>query len=115
MLSEREEQALLDMRDNALLAAEWTESLDDRAFEHDRKTFYAVTRCLEIISEASRRLPESLIERHPQYDWRQMRDAGNVYRHVYHGVSERRVLRSVREHLPPLLAIVEHELAGADG
>jgi uncharacterized protein with HEPN domain len=29
------------------------------------KTVYAVTRCLEIISEASRRLPADLKARHP--------------------------------------------------
>jgi uncharacterized protein with HEPN domain len=40
-----------------------------------------VTRCLEIISEASRRLPESLKARHPEIPWKQIAGAGNVYRH----------------------------------
>lgn len=114
MLSEVEHQALFDMRDNCLLAVEWSTGLSPRKFELDRKTFYAVTRCLEIVSEASRRLPEWLVERHPAYGWRRMRDAGNVYRHVYHGVLERRVLKSVREDLSSLLAIVEQELAAAE-
>ena len=111
MLSELEEQALLDIRDNALLAATWSGSLTELEFELDRKTFYAVTRCLEIISEASRRLSAECTGRHESYGWRRMRDAGNVYRHVYQGVSEGLILRTVRERLPPLLAIVEQELA----
>jgi uncharacterized protein with HEPN domain len=111
MLSEREEQALADMRDNCLLAAEWSAGLSELEFELDRKTFYAVTRCLEIISEASRRLSDELLERYPAYGWRRMQDAGNFYRHAYHGVVERRVLTSVRQDLPPLLAIAERELA----
>jgi uncharacterized protein with HEPN domain len=38
-------------------------------FARDRKTVYAVTRALEIISEASRRLPDELKSRHPEIDW----------------------------------------------
>jgi uncharacterized protein with HEPN domain len=112
--SEPERAALIDIRDNALLAAEWSGSLSEREFELDRKAFYAVTRCLEIVSEASRRLSAELVQRHPSYPWRQLRDAGNVYRHVYEGVAEWLVLKSVREDLPPLLAIVEQELAQAE-
>jgi uncharacterized protein with HEPN domain len=37
----------------------------DRASKLDIKTAYAVTRCLEIISEASRRLPDDVKVRHP--------------------------------------------------
>jgi len=44
-------------------------------------------RCLEIISEASRRLPSSLKERHPSIDWKRMAGAGNVYRHDYEDVA----------------------------
>lgn len=39
------------------------------AFRADRKTVYAVVRALEIISEASRRLPDELFRRHPEIDW----------------------------------------------
>lgn len=72
--------------------------------------FYAVTRCLEIISEASRRLPAELTHRHPQIAWRDIRDAGNIYRHDYDGVQERIVLATVRRSLPELLAVIEQEL-----
>jgi uncharacterized protein with HEPN domain len=39
--------------------------LDFQAFRDDRKTVYAVVRALEIISEASRRLPEDLLGSQP--------------------------------------------------
>jgi hypothetical protein len=39
-----------------------------------------VIRCLEIISEASRRLPEALKDRHPSMPWNEMAGAGNIYR-----------------------------------
>jgi uncharacterized protein with HEPN domain len=66
MPSKRAAIALFDIRDNARLAREFAAGLSMDAFKGDRRTFYAVTRCLEIISEAARRLPSSLRDRHPE-------------------------------------------------
>jgi uncharacterized protein with HEPN domain len=66
-----------------------------------------------VISEASRRLTPDVQQRHPHIQWREMRDAGNIYRHHYDGVQERIVLETVRRSLPELLAVIEAEL-GAD-
>lgn len=86
------------------------------AFKEDRRTFYAVTRCIEIISEAARRLPPSLRGRHPELPWRAIMDTGNFYRHDYDNVAEEVVWRTVRYSVGPLLAAVEEEIArlGAD-
>jgi uncharacterized protein with HEPN domain len=85
---ERDYQALLDILDNAVLAQSFVAGMDYAAVAADRRTFYAVTRCLEIISEASKRLDETLRERHPHLPWRAIVGAGNVYRHEYDGVTE---------------------------
>lgn len=79
-------------------------------FQNDLRTVYAVTRCLEIISEASRRLPDELKARHPSIAWRQMVGAGNVYRHDYEEVAARFVWDTVQLALPPLRAAIEQEL-----
>jgi len=42
--------------------------MDRHDFAADRKTVYAVVRALEIISEASRRLPAELEDSHPEID-----------------------------------------------
>ncbi len=76
--------------------------------------FYAVTRALEIISEASRRLPASLRERHPQLPWRAIMDVGNVYRHDYDNVAEEYVWRTVKQSLDPLLMVVVTEIERKD-
>lgn len=39
------------------------------SFNDDNLRLYAVTRCLEIIYEASRRLPDALKARHPSIAW----------------------------------------------
>jgi predicted nucleotidyltransferase len=61
-----------------------------------------VTRRLEVISEASRRLPEELKARHPSIPWRAMGAAGNIYRHEYEDVAVRGVWDTLGHHLPPL-------------
>jgi hypothetical protein len=78
MLSNRARVALSEIRDNIRLAEEFAAELSVEALRADRRTFYAVTRCLEIISEAARRLPQSLRNRHPELPWRAIMGAGNV-------------------------------------
>ena len=70
-------------------------------------------RCLEIISEASRRLPEALKARHPSIHWRDMAAAGNIYRHEYEDVAVRGVWDTLSQHLPPLRIVIEQELAAS--
>jgi uncharacterized protein with HEPN domain len=57
---------------------------------------------LEIISEASRRLPDEMKARHGNIPWRDIAAAGNVYRHEYDDVSPALVWESVQAALAPL-------------
>ena len=110
MPSERVLKALLDIQDNILLAEAWSAARSIEDLANDRMRLYAITRCLEIISEASRRLSPEVRQRHPHIAWRDMRDAGNIYRHDYDGLQERIVLETVRSSLPQLKAVVAAEI-----
>src|SRR4051812_28786918 len=99
MLSNRARLALFDIRDNAKLAQTFVAALSFEEFRDDRRTFYAVTRCLEIVSEAARRLPPALRDRHPEIPWRAIMGLGNVYRHDYDNVAEDIVWRTVQHSL----------------
>jgi uncharacterized protein with HEPN domain len=101
---------LFHIHDNVTLARSIVENLDYEAFRNNRLAFYAVTRALEIISEASRRHPDEIKARHPEIPWVDIAGAGNVYRHEYEDVREHAVWITVQKHLPPLLAAVEREL-----
>ena len=57
MRSDQTRLALYDIRDNGKLAQDFIAGLSFERFRDDRLFFYAVTRALEIISEAARRLP----------------------------------------------------------
>src|ERR1700721_4299150 len=73
--------SLGDIRENIGLAFSFIGQASFEQFCRDRRTAYAVTRCLEIISEASRRLSPELKGRYPHIRWQGMVGAGNVYRH----------------------------------
>ena len=85
-------------------------SLD--TFEFDLRTLYALTRCLEIVSEASRRLTRELRDKYPDLPWRAIMESGNIYRYNYDNVAEEFVWRTVHKSPAPLLAMAETELAG---
>jgi uncharacterized protein with HEPN domain len=111
MLSETERDSLSDILVNIDLAESFVEGFDYGRFLADMRTFYAVTRCLEIISEASRRLPPEMKARHPEIPWRKVSGSGNIYRHDYEDVAHRLVWGTVLEFLPLLRVMVEAELA----
>ncbi|MGO4880649.1 MAG: DUF86 domain-containing protein [Bryobacteraceae bacterium] len=64
MPSDAAAAALRDMEHHIALATQFVAGLDYEAFRNDICTV-AVTRRLEIISEASRRLPDAMKNRHP--------------------------------------------------
>lgn len=109
--------ALSGIATNIELARKFVEGMTFEEFKIDPKTLYAVIRCLEIISEASRRLPAELLQRHPDIPWVQIARAGNIYRHEYKDVREKIIWHTVQRSLGPLLIVVENELAalGKDG
>lgn len=110
MPSRAADTALRDILHHIDLAISFSAGFDCASFKLDIKTVYAVTRCLEIISEASRRLPDALKARHPAIGWKQMAGAGNVYRHDYEDVAAEFVWETVDRALPLLRAVIEIEL-----
>jgi uncharacterized protein with HEPN domain len=71
MLSETERDSLSDILFNIDLAISFAQGFDYERFLADMRTFYAITRCLEIISEALRRLSPETKARYPDILWRQ--------------------------------------------
>jgi uncharacterized protein with HEPN domain len=76
-------------------------------FAADLPTRLAVERALEIVCEASRRLPENIKAQDPTIDWQRMVNFGNELRHAYHRVDPQIVFNTVGRDLPPLKAFAE--------
>jgi uncharacterized protein with HEPN domain len=115
MRSRPVETPLRDILHHLDLAASFVAGLDYATFRDDLRTVFAVTRCLEIISEASRRLPNELKARHSSIPWSRMAGAGNVYRHDYENVAAQYVWATVQRELPLLRIVIEQEIEGLGG
>jgi uncharacterized protein with HEPN domain len=66
----------------------------------------AAERGIEIISEASRFLPEELKGQYAHVYWREIAAIGNLLRHEYGKVDDQIIWRVVQEYLPELKVVV---------
>ena len=80
-----------------------------RAFAPIERPFTRRFAPLEIVSEASRRLPDDLLHRHPEIDWVAIAAAGNVYRHEYEAVDEALIWHTVQNSLAALRNVASEE------
>ncbi len=83
------------------------------AFEADWQKRWLVERGVEIISEASRHLPDDLKERNAEIPWRKVAGIGNVIRHDYERIAPDVLWKLTRDELPLLDKIAREELSAA--
>jgi uncharacterized protein with HEPN domain len=102
--------ALYAIAENITLARQFLGVLSEAELAADTRTLYAVIRCLEIISEASRRLPEETRLRHPSVRWTDIASAGNIYRHEYEGIKVETIWETARSGLDELEPAIMAEL-----
>lgn len=76
-------------------------------FKHDWTLSRAVERGLEIISEASRHIPDELKALHPNVPWKQIAGIGNILRHDYQSINGQIIWDTVQRDLTPLRSAIE--------
>lgn len=64
-------------------------------------------RAIEIISEASRAVPDDLMNTRPEIPWARVRAIGNVMRHEYDGLSDQIIWNAVVDEFPKLNAALQ--------
>lgn len=80
----------------------YTKDLTRAEFGRDELRQDAVIRCLEIVSEASRRVPEAFKAKHKDIPWAKIAGIGNILRHEYQSVSTDVIWDVTQRHLPEL-------------
>lgn len=94
-------------------AEKYVEGLTLDAFLHDSKTSDAVLRCIEVIGEASKNIPQEIRQRYPFIPWRDMAGMRDKVIHGYFQVDLESVWLVVKEDIPslrPLLRKVLEEI-----
>jgi uncharacterized protein with HEPN domain len=76
-------------------------------FQADWELRFIVQRGIEIISEASRRLPPEMKATRPEIRWPSIAGIGNVLRHDYHRISDKVIWDVVQDELTPLRTAIE--------
>jgi uncharacterized protein with HEPN domain len=74
---------------------------------------FATQRGIEIVSEASRRIPADLKAKHAEIPWADIAGIGNILRHGYDSLDHGVIWGVVENNLPPLKAAVEGMLREA--
>ncbi len=101
---------LLDIQENIARAKKFVKGVSFETFCEEEMHLYACVRALEIISEASRKLPEELKERYPDIPWKQIAGSGKIFRHDYEDVQEQIVWETIHNALEDLKNAVRVEL-----
>ena len=95
------------MRDHALEAVQMVQGHSRPDLDADRMLNLALTRLLEIIGEASNRVPDGFRSIHPQVSWRQTVDLRNRLIHGYYTIDFDTLWEIVRDELPALIDQME--------
>ena len=89
----------------------YTESHNFEVFKNDEKTVDAVIRNLEIIGEASNKIPKRIKEKYPNVPWDEMYRMRNKAIHEYFGVDHEIIWDIIVNYLPENLNQVRKILA----
>jgi uncharacterized protein with HEPN domain len=108
------ERAIFRLEDMKRAIVEIHPLLDTVSFDEMQArpaTRAAFERFLEILSEASRHVPDGWKADHADLPWRQIADLGNVLRHAYHRTDALALWRVYEIELAPLEQAIDALLA----
>ncbi|MDF1611611.1 HepT-like ribonuclease domain-containing protein [Stygiobacter electus] len=97
---------LTDILDEIDKAKLFIKGINFKQFEKDDKTQYAVIRCLEIIGEASKKIPNTIKQKYSDVPWKEISCMRNKLIHEYFGINILMVWKTIKKDLPPLKKII---------
>lgn len=90
---------ILDMLEDIRI---FTQGMSYEDLESDKKTIYAVIRCLEVIGEAVKKIPENIREEYTKIPWQEIAGMRDKLIHEYFGVDVETIWDTIQEDLSSL-------------
>lgn len=91
-----------DMLESMERAENFVEGMEYDDFSKDEKTSFAVIRCIEVMGEAAKRIPETTRKKYPEIPWKSIAGMRDKVIHFYFGVNLEKVWLVVKEDLPKI-------------
>lgn len=79
-------------------------------FVKDKKTINAVIRSIEVIGEASKKIPDTIRRKNPSMPWKKMTGMRDKLIHEYFGIDFEVLWKTVKEDIPSLNSLVQDML-----
>lgn len=95
------------MIDHASEALEMTRGRLREDLDTDRTLELSLVRLMEVVGEASRRVPQDFRDRYPNVPWRETSDLRNRLIHAYDEVDFNTLWEIIRDQVPPLIEQLE--------
>lgn len=98
---------LLHIRDEITILLEVIEHTSKEKFDTDELLKRAVSRCLEIIGEASKKIPLEFREQNSTIPWAKMAGMRDILIHNYDGIDYLIVWDTIIENIPELKPLID--------
>lgn len=105
---------LEDIIEHMNYAEEFIKGMTFEEFADDRKTVLSVTKCIEIVGEAAKHVPDTTREKYPEIPWRDTAGIRDRLVHSYFKVNLEIVWATVTVEFPELRPMMENALPDVD-
>jgi uncharacterized protein with HEPN domain len=109
------EDYLQDILDAIAAIEQFTSDVNFEIFSQNLEKVFAVSRAIEIIGEAVKRVPDSVRNQYPEIPWRDMAGMRDKLIHNYFNAEVDIIWKAVQEDVPQLKSMISGVLKDLEG